>query len=111
VWNELGAEKKKTELEGVKASMLELEKTIQSKFRGSTRELEDFIERFHSEMKVTEVRRNEVSLWISFIRKCLKVLSSYAYIIYESDIFQEDEWLKFQVTQCWWRQQAPPEGQ
>ena len=71
VWNEFGAEKKKTELEGLKASMLELEKTIQSKFHGSTRELEDSIERFHSEMKVKEVRRNDVSTWISFNRKCL----------------------------------------
>jgi hypothetical protein len=72
MWNELGAEKKKTELEGVKASILELGKTIQSKFRGSTRELEEFIERFHSEMKVKEVCRNDVSIWIFFNRKCLK---------------------------------------
>ena len=46
----------------MKTSMLELEKTIQSKFRGSTRELEDSIERFHSEMKVKEVCRNDVSI-------------------------------------------------
>ena len=46
----------------MKAGMLELETTIQSKFRGSTRELEDFIERFHAEMKVKEVCRNDVSI-------------------------------------------------
>ena len=46
----------------MKASMLELEKTIHSKFRGSTRELEEFIERFQSEMKVKEVCRNDVSI-------------------------------------------------
>jgi hypothetical protein len=56
----------------VKAGVLELEKTIQSKFSGSTRELEESIERFHTEMKVKEVCRNDVSIWISFNRKCLK---------------------------------------
>lgn len=61
-------EKKKTELEGLKASMLELEKTIQSKFCGSTRELEDSIERFHSEMKVKEVCRNDLTSKLSRLK-------------------------------------------
>jgi hypothetical protein len=75
----------------VKAGMLELEKNIQSKFRGSTRELEEFIERFHTDMKVKEVCRNNVSIWISFNTKCLKkVLSSCANIFYESDRYTEN---------------------
>ena len=56
----------------MKAGQLELEKNIQSKFSGSTSELEEFIERFHTEMKVKEVCRNDVSIWISFNRKWLK---------------------------------------
>jgi hypothetical protein len=49
-------------LEGVKAGILELEKNIQNKFGGSTRELEESIERFHTEMKVKELSRNDVSI-------------------------------------------------
>ncbi|GFG30387.1 hypothetical protein Cfor_05842, partial [Coptotermes formosanus] len=62
-------QKRKTELEGVKAGMLELEKNIQSKFRGSTRELEEFIERFHTDMKVKEVCRNNLTSKLSHLEK------------------------------------------
>lgn len=55
-----------TELNGVMAAQAELEKNIQSKFKGSTSELEAFIERFHTEMKVMEVRRNDVSMLSAF---------------------------------------------
>jgi hypothetical protein len=54
-----------TELKGVKAAQLELEKNIQAKFKGSTSELEECIERFHMEMKVMETRRNDVSVFSS----------------------------------------------
>jgi hypothetical protein len=59
-------------LEGVKAGMLEIANNIQCKFDGSTRHLEEFIERFHTEMKVKEESRNAVSICIFFNRKCLK---------------------------------------
>lgn len=55
-----------TEFKGVKAAQLELENNIQSKFKGTKSELEAFIERFHMEMKVKEVRRNDVSILFSF---------------------------------------------
>jgi hypothetical protein len=55
-------EKKKTELNGIKASQLELEQNIRSKFKGSTSELEASIERFHIEMKLKEKCRNDVSI-------------------------------------------------
>ncbi|XP_033607955.1 DNA repair protein RAD50 [Cryptotermes secundus] len=53
-------EKKKTELEGVRAAQMELEQNIQSKFKGSTTELEAVIKMFHVEMKLKETSYKDV---------------------------------------------------
>jgi hypothetical protein len=57
----------------VKASQRELEENIQSKFMGSTSELEACIERFHTKMKEKEICCNDVSVYFSFNINCLKM--------------------------------------
>jgi chromosome segregation ATPase len=60
-------EKKKTELEGVKAAQMELEQNIQSKFKGLTSELEAFIKTFHVEMKLKETCRSDLTPKLSHL--------------------------------------------
>jgi hypothetical protein len=91
IWNELSVEKKKTELEGLKAAQLELEQNIQSKFKGLTSELEASIKRFHTEMKLKETCRNDVSILVPLVASVSIGLCSCANIFREGDRFLQEE--------------------
>jgi hypothetical protein len=78
-------------LEGVKAAQVELEQNIQSKFKGSTSELEASIKRFHLEMKLKETCRNDVSILVPLVLSISIGLCSCANVVHEGDRFLQEE--------------------
>ncbi|XP_069688803.1 DNA repair protein RAD50 isoform X2 [Periplaneta americana] len=69
-------EKKKTELQGVQRNEHELEESIETRFQGTTEELNKVIENFNSEMKVKQIERNNLYSKLNQLDKEDKKLQS-----------------------------------